>query len=51
MMGSYLREINVQNALEYSIKYLNEFLLPFLFFETNILLTLMSSILFIALFL
>ena len=36
----------------YPIKYLNEFLLPYgSFFETNILLTLMFSILFIALFL
>ena len=36
----------------YPIKYLNEFLLPYdSFVETNILLTSMSSILFIALFL
>ena len=36
----------------YPIKYLNEFLLPYgSIFETNILLTLMPSILFIALFL
>ena len=36
----------------YPIKYLNEFLVPYgSFLETNILFTLMSSILFIALFL
>ena len=42
----------ITSLWSYPIKYLNKFLLPYgSFLETNILLTLMSSILFIALFL
>ena len=50
--GSPIHNGLITSLSSYPVKYLNEFLLPHgSFLETNILLTLMSSILFIALFL
>ena len=50
--GSPMHNGLIISLLLYPIKYLNEFLLPYAsFLETNILLTSMSSILFIVLFL